>query len=199
MLSRLPRLERLSIDDASDKYAEWISQLTCLTRLYLHASYGLSAAGLAALSSLSALQELELKGPKTVYNRYEFSFISNLSSLGSLTLVSWRSLTKADVCQWTRLSALHKLYVSKTHVDSRTVASIARLPGLCDLTFYETEVCDEGARHLTALTALSRLEFSEGAISKAAGQMFNDIPGLKLHLEPIDLCDLSYLDDIYGY
>lgn len=154
---------------------------------------------MAPLSRLLALKELELDGYATDANlgeRYDennLSFISHLTHLIELKIYSTNSvLTEAHVHGWTRLSLLRTLHLVSCTIDDRTrgitdgaMAGIACLSGLRNLTLLDSPVRFQGARHLTALTGLTRLQMvATGAASQcAASQLFSRFQGLELEMK----------------
>lgn len=156
----------------------------------------------AVLSRLSALQTFEMDGDGTcrVNELALLSFMSALTSLRELTLSNWKNaLTEVHVAQWTRLSSLKTLaLISCTGINSGILAAIARLSGLRDLNLQDTCFRDEGAGHLTALTALSGLHLT--GVSSECVQLFSNIKGLKLEFTDFEESDESYHgSDYFGH
>lgn len=177
-LSRLPRLQKLSFKHAQRQ----LTQLDRLTSLDLDGFQRVSGENLALLSRLSALQELNLTD--FIELDYNLSFVSSLTSLRGLTILTWFELTEADVGQWTRLSSLESLCLDGGEsITECAMAAIARISGLRNLSICEVRLNYDVARHLTALTALSRLEMIDTGVESYVRPLFDGIPGLELEME----------------
>lgn len=127
----------------------------------------------------AALQALALDNFNVNYQYKLSDFISCLTYLSSLTVVSWRpALTISDVRHLTHLSSLKRLLLwrcgSKTNA---TLSAIACISGLRRLGILATHANDESVSQLTALTALSWLELGGTGVLTECVQLFASIAG----------------------
>lgn len=176
-LSRLPRLQSLSLSCPTTGDMEGLSQLSRLTYLHLVRSPEVSPALGASLSCLAALQTLKLESYR--WHVPDLSFISALTSLRCLSISNWRaSLPAAQVRQWQSLTSLETLTLASCgELSDKVLAAIACISGLRKLDLSDTRVPDEGVRHLTALTALSTLKVT--GVRPASEQLFAHIAVLQ--------------------
>ncbi|WP_052354912.1 BTB/POZ domain-containing protein [Candidatus Protochlamydia sp. R18] len=129
-----------------------------LKELYLKDCYGLTAAGLAHLTSLVTLQHLDLSGYPNLTDA-GLAHLTSLVALQHLDLRECRKLTDAGLAHLTPLVALQ-------HLDLRgcrdfTDAGLAHLTPLVALEHLDLSGCtnltDAGLAHLTSLVALQHL------------------------------------------
>lgn len=210
LLSRLPRLRRVTLRLATEADVEGVAQLTRLTFLRLNACADniwevdgcpyVQPVRLAALSRLSKLQWFTLDEKLTPHG---ISFISSLTSLTHLAIWNRNSdVREQDVHHWTRLTSLHTLQLKFCNgvVTDGAMTAITSIVGLRELDLEGTGVMDESICHLTALTALSRLKLS--GMEPECAQLFSHIMGLEVQVtdpEGLDEGPEVYNPELYDY
>lgn len=98
----------------------------------------------------------------------DLNYLSELTSLESLKLMSCKKITSAGLVHLKPLVELKTLYLTVTEITDEGLVHLKDLEQLTELNLSSTKVTDEGVSHLTGLTNLVHLAFYETRITDAA-------------------------------
>lgn len=155
ILANLPRLRHLEVGDLAvdDQGIKYVAQIRQLNRLYL-GSPKLSADGLAQLKNNRSLERLDILGEavtdETLRRIGELSHLKHLEF--SFVNVSSARIEKLEVLA--ELRTISFLHAAK--IDDRSLRTLAKLPKLESVTFFDCEIGDEGPRAPARASKLAR-------------------------------------------
>ena len=187
VISEIPGLAQIRWLDLTNihppLYGEDLQSLNHLPelRVFKYAQNRLGSGGLAFLSGLPHLEELNLS------NYYRMSFSDTINELRPLSqCLSLRRLYLGDRTigneEMRRLSGLHELEeldLFNTSIDDRGLAALRNLVNLRSLNLGATHVSDSGMRYLAGLTKMRDLDLTGTSITGAGLGQLGDLKNLR--------------------
>jgi hypothetical protein len=158
----------LSLVTVTDDSLQPLGELRNLERLLLkHRGTGPNnaAAGVAALTRLPKLRELEL-GRLVTLDDSVFSLLATMTQLESLNLEQ-AGVTGSEIELLSRLPKLKELSLVGTKVDDTAMEKLAKMTQLDSLDISYTKVTDAGLKHVGSLPNLRILGASGNPITDA--------------------------------
>jgi endonuclease YncB( thermonuclease family) len=159
-----------------------LSPLSALEELDI-ASCPISDAGLASLKSFPRLKKLSL--PENPSNA-GLAHVSHLAELEELTLIHWRGnpVTDAGLAHLSGLRRLRRLTLRKLAISDAGWTQLAGLEELKVLSMYGIPVTDAGARNLAQLKSLEYLDVGTSEITDAGALHLAGLNRLRVLLVP---------------
>ncbi|HIE99309.1 MAG: hypothetical protein ABGZ23_21175 [Fuerstiella sp.] len=143
----------------SDEGLQPFSNLSALRRLCLQNCGNITGTGLSNLSTLSELQELDLRG--TVLSEQGMQELGRLVQLHSL-LLDAENTTDEGLAQVSMITALKKFSFTDVPVTDDGLAHVASLQQLEELNIFECkQITNDGLIHLAKLKSMKRLSLME--------------------------------------
>jgi peroxiredoxin len=163
-LRPLKSLERLTAPEQIDDpgLAAIVEAVPQLRALYLLKN-NLTDSGLAALSKLKALEELNIGGDKITASG--LAALSDLPSLHYLSL--WGNAANDNSLRAVRKIASLKTLNTPQTISDAGLAHLAGHPNLEALSLYNTKVTDRGVAHLKSLPSLKKLDLTKVDFDRA--------------------------------
>ena len=169
-----------------------LSSLTSLQELDVRGTT-INDEGLAGLSSLTSLQELDVRG--TTINDEGLAGLSrSLSALTQLSLCHCKSISGSGFASLSSLTSLQELHVGVTAINDEGLAGLSRsLPALTKLDLYRcAPISSAGFACLSSLTTLQELDVGGTKIED------KELAGLSGSLPALTNLDLSCCHSISG-
>ena len=170
-----------------------LQSLHFLTKLNLGYCVSIPPQGFACLSSLTSLQELDVRG--TTINDEGLAGLSrSLSALTQLSLCHCKSISGSGFASLSSLTSLQELHVGVTAINDEGLAGLSRsLPALTKLDLYRcASISSAGFACLSSLTTLQELDVGGTKIED------KELAGLSGSLPALTNLDLSCCHSISG-
>ena len=183
-LEHLRSLRRLDINGpgVTDVGVTRIAKLKQLEDLHLLRS-GMSDAGLAQLAQLPALLALTLDESANLTDA-GLRALDDMGGLIHLSLDFNPQFTDALAPHVARLTALEKLFLSKTQLTDDGLAQLQGLSKLKKLSLEETQITDDGLKALHGMRSLRALYlYGTGVTEAGAERLRQVIPGCQIDLQ----------------